>query len=168
MMINELTVKGRSDVRYIVTKSTICGNAVRIEEAAAVYTSGLRLFVSARKGSDLCLKAVIDALTAIRAKGIELHACILTDELFADNIRRQLVPAKLGDLSVVCSDEAAGVSRHHSSFVLTVPDSDEGGFFTLARADAPKKGTLVIGCDAEELEKALTAVSGAERKGADQ
>ena len=169
MMIKELKVRGRDDVRYIITKSTPCGNALRIDEAVTVYVSGLRLFVSAKDGSDICLKTVIDTLAALRAKGITVRACFRADELFADRIRKELLSAELSDMSVFCSEEASEAAKKYSSFVLTVPDSDEGCFFTLTRAEDTNKGKLLIGCDPEELEKALTALSGSmERNGADQ
>ena len=169
MMIKELTVKGRDDVRYIITKSTPCGNALRIDEAVAVYGSGLRLFVSAKNASDICLKTVIDTLAVLRLSGRTVHANFCVDDLFAERIRGELRSAELSDMCVVCSEEAADAARKHSSFVLTVPDSDEGCFFTLTRAEGTNKGMLLISCDPAELEKALTAISGSrERNGADQ
>ena len=169
MMIKELTVSGRSDVRCIITKTTDLGNAFRAEESFCVHESALQLLVSARNGSDKCLSLIIQVLSQLGKDGIRICACFALNGLFADSIRRKLAGSDLIDPAVVCSDEGIAAAEKYSSYVLTVPDSSEGGFCTLTRPGRPKGSGLMIGCNGEELSKALTAAAGSiERNGADR
>ncbi|MBQ7187632.1 MAG: hypothetical protein IJR91_08370 [Ruminococcus sp.] len=168
MMIKELTVSGRDDVRYIITSAQDAGGSVRVDEAVAVHSSGTQLLVSAKNGSDSCLKAVVKAVAKLQQEGAEIYACFHVDELFAERIRRTAVTEQVKDVCVICSDEAAETAERYSSFVLSVPDSDSGAFYKLSRAGGSDKAVLIIGCSGEELEAALSAISGgAERNGAE-
>ena len=169
MMIKELTVSGRDDVRCIITKTTDMGNAFRVGEAVLIHSTGLQLLVSARNGSDRCIDMIIHVLSQLREEGYRIYACFALNGMFADSIRRTLGKSGLDDPCVVCSDEGAETAEKYSSFVLTVPDSSENGFCTLTRPGAGKGSGLMIGCNKEELAKALSAAAAsAERNGAEK
>ena len=163
-MNNILSVKGRDNVRYIVTRSTESGGAVHIEEAVAVYSEGMQLLIMARGGSDKSLKRVLSVLTALKNQECVIYACICADELTARSIRSSVIRSELENCCVVTSEEALEVAKRYCRFTLTVPHCDENGFYTLGQGNR----RLMIGCNNAELREALSAAAEAERNGAEQ
>ena len=162
MMNNTLTVKGRDDVRYILTEAAVCGSSLVPAEGVAVYSSGLQLMVKTENCSDSAYRLLVKTIAELNGEGFEIHPCFCFDELMADRRKGVLRSVGLSGCSFVSGAVGAAIAHKYSKMVLTLPECDSGGFFTLysvGRAEGADK--LIIGCNKRELRQALEAAASA-------
>ncbi len=156
-MNNIFSVKGRQDVRYIITRSGFCGRVFSAEEGAAVFKGSLQLLVLLEAKSDICFENAVHACQRLVRQGYSLHLNVYVSRLFREQAVRRLGAAELHDSGIVTDEAGLDEAIKLSHFILTIPSNEQGFYKLMPGNQGPGREPLIIGTAEGELEKALAA-----------